>query len=313
MIIYNRRTYGLFENGCFQLGYVKNFSVFTTYTAESYSGNACAGVLSNVYGATALGDEYVEIDTSKTYQLGVAVKTIQLNYLGHPGSGHLGFACYDSKKRFIDRRNCGGRGNTYLSRDANPGDSFIYVQSSSDWIVGDVATVTAQKYYFRHVIFFPATHPEYNIPHYYTRIGFGDFNIYYKSMTQTTNGDWQLELCDYQNNSITLPDIGYPLPAGTPVSRGVAGGTYNYVLGNPDYPEEWTFFISGAITGEHGYLDNKFKYATKYIRFLNLRNYNYRTETAGDSARYLLDNILLLECPDGKLYDKSVFMRRDVF
>ena len=35
-----------------------------------------------------------------------------------------------------------------------------------------------------------------------------------------------------------MPNIGYATPAGTPISRGVAGGTYNYALGNPNYPEE---------------------------------------------------------------------------
>jgi hypothetical protein len=41
-----------------------------------------------------------------------------------------------------------------------------------------------------------------------------------------------------------------------------------------------------------------FRDGTKYIRFLNLMNYNYRTETAGASAQYLLDNILLFEFAD---------------
>jgi hypothetical protein len=37
---------------------------------------------------------------------------------------------------------------------------------------------------------------------------------------------------------MVMPNIGYATPAGTPISRGVAGGTYNYALGNPNYPEE---------------------------------------------------------------------------
>ena len=45
----------------------------------------------------------------------------------------------------------------------------------------------------------------------------------YNALTQTGTGDWQMVL---ENG--TLPDYGYSLPAGTPVSRGVAGGSYNY-------------------------------------------------------------------------------------
>jgi hypothetical protein len=88
---------------------------------------------------------------------------------------------------------------------------------------------------------------------------------------------------------------------GTPVGRTTSGGSYNYALGAPNYPSTWTTYTTPVMTG---YVTGtassgaEFRDGTKYIRFLNLMNYNYRAETAGASAQYLLDNILLFEFAD---------------
>lgn len=309
-IIYNRKTTGLFDNGCIQDGTNKNFTTYSSYSLDSLSGSHSIGVLSNAYGWSALGDQFIKVDTSKTYQLGISVKTIQNNYLGNPGSGHLGFACYDQFYNFIDLRNCGGIGNTTLSRDLNPGDPYAYITNSANWFVG--ADVTNNAAAFRNFILFPSTHPYYGQPWKYTRIGFGEYDIHYKSLVQTASGDWQAKLCNSSNVDINMPNTGYSTPAGTPVSRGEAGGTYNYALGNPDYPSTWTTYVTPSFTGESRNDTYPFRYSTKYIKFMNLRNYNYRTQTSGDSARYLLDNIILIECPGGKAIDNSFFSRTNV-
>lgn len=300
-----RFTTGLFDNGCFQDGTNKNFISYNQYSPGSLSGDSCVGVVSfNTYGAALLGDQYVEVDSSLTYQFSVSVKTTQRSYNDRMGSGHLGFACYDQFKNFIDLRNCGGVGDTVLTRDLNPGDSFVYVNSISGWS-------TAATYASRHLMLFPATHPLYGTPHHYSRIGWGDFNICHApTWTLTGSGDYQVQIQNTSNVNMTMPDIGYPTPAGTPVSVGQAGSTYNYALGAPIYPETWTTYTTPPFTGESRNSLYPFRYATKYVRFMNLSNYNYRTENSGDSARYLIDNVLLVVCPGGRSLGQDFFARQ---
>lgn len=306
-VVYNRRTYGLFDNGCFQDGTNRNFTAYQGYTADALSNNSCVGVLINRYGATIYGNEYIPVDTSKTYQFATSVKTIQNNYLGNPGSGHIGFSCFDENKVFIDLRNCGGIGNTTLSRDLNVGDSYAYITSNSGWN-------TSALYYFRHLMIYPATHPRYSQAYKYTRIGFGDYNICYNAtITLMPEGDYRLALEDINGNPITFPNVGYATPAGTPVMNGQAGGTFNYALGAPNYPSSWTTYFTAPFTGESRNSGVPFRFATKFITFLNLANYNFLSQNAGDSARYLVDNIILLEVPPGKTYTSEVFSKRNTF
>jgi hypothetical protein len=302
-----RKTTGLFDNGCFQELSNRNFTSYNHYTNDSLSNGSSAGVVTfNNYGGTILGTQAVAVDPTKTYQFSVSVKTIQRSYNNRPGSGHLGFACYDQFFNFIDLRHCGGIGNTTLSRPLNAGDSFVYVNSVSGW-----STSTTSS--FRHLLIFPATHPYYSTPHYYTRIGLGDFNICHATtFTLTAQGDYEVAIQNTSNVNITMPNIGYATPAGTPISVGQAGGSYNYALGAPDYPETWTTYTTPPFTGENRNSSYPFRQATKYINFLNLVNYNYRTETAGNSARYLIDNVLMVQCPNNQALNSSFFNRTSV-
>jgi hypothetical protein len=109
-----------------------------------------------------------------------------------------------------------------------------------------------------------------------------------------------------------MPNIGYATPAGTPISVGQAGGTFNYALGAPNYPETWTTYTTSPFTGENRNSSIPFRQATKYIRFLNLVNYNYREETVGNSARYLIDNVILVQSPNNQALPSSFFNRTNV-
>lgn len=298
-VIIGRGDYGLYTNGQGELGDNSNFTSYSYYTSDALSGDSCLAMNVNRYGTGVQGNEFIPVDTSKYYQHSVSVRTITNNYNGNPGSGHLGFACYDKNKTFIDLRNCGDLGNTTLSRPASPGDSSIYITSASGWYTGDTASVTANRAFFRMILFFPATHPDYGQAHKYTRLN----NRSYYQATLQPEGDWKIDLSSDTGSqtgtytAATLPDYGYPLPAGTPVSRGAAGGSYNYCHGNPNYPSAWTTYTTSPFTGENRNSSLPFRYATKYIKFLNLCNYTYRSETSGDSATYLLDNIMLVEVP----------------
>lgn len=271
----------LYTNGNFEFGNTYNFSQSIS-TTDPQSGSYC--ILQNGY-ASWQSSEMVPVDVSKEYEISVWGKTVTRSSQGSLAGGHMGFAPYDSSHRFIDLRNCGGVGNTTLTRTANPGDTTIYVNSSSGWYVG--SDVTNNTYYYRNVLFFPASHPEYGTPYYYTRIGYGDYNIYYTALVQLSANEWQMTL------SAPLPDVGHALPSGTPISRGEAGGSYCYAHGNPNLPEQWTNYrttipANNAVRNS----DNRFRPATAYIRFLILGNYNIRSQS-GTLASFALDNIAL--------------------
>jgi hypothetical protein len=296
-VTYNSSNYGLFKNGDFEKGTNENFTgVGTIYSGNSYRGKYSLQVTG---GGTLIGDQYVPVDPTKYYTMSVRAKTLTKsspnNYLG---IGYLGFATYDQFYNLIDLRNCGDNGNTTLTRACNPGDSYIYVASSSGW-----TTNMSELYYYRNVLFFPATHPYYNRPWKYTRIGFGDFNIYYNEIVDVSgNGtEWRLRLSSDGTTNMTMPNIGYSLPVGTPISRGIAGGTYSYVFGNPEYPMDWTTFTSAPFTGESYNSSTPFRYGTKYIRFMNLPNYGRTSETT--TAKYLFDDITLIESPNNRVYN----------
>lgn len=281
-VVFNNSKLGnLFSNGDFEYANNTNFSFSSVTSAQSYSGNYSLLMQSNNQQVT--GDQYVQVDTSKYYRMTVTAKTILRsspnNYLGY---GHLGFATFDQFYNFIDLRNCGGVGNTTLTRQLNPGDSYAYVASVSGWN-------SSTTYYYRHLMLNPATHPYYSTPWGYTRIGFGDYEICHANTWTWTGTDYQVALQNSSNVNITMPNIGYSLPVGTPVFTGQAGGTYSYVW-VPEIPEVWTTYDSGWFTGENRNSSLPFRQGTKYIKFMNLANYA-RSETT--SAQYLFDNIRL--------------------
>lgn len=268
----------LFTNGNFEFGNTQNFGK-TLETADPHSGSYY--ITQDHYHGWQSG-ELVPVDTSQEYQLSVWAKTITRSAAGSLAGGHIGFACYDKDYKFIDLRNCGGIGNTYLTRTANPGDTEIYIQSASEWTTGDVSGLTTG---IRAVLFFPSSHPEYNQPHFYTRLGYGDYHILYNSLVQVSTNEWKLTLRN------ALPDMGYSLPTGTPISKGHHGGTYNYAMGNPNYPETWTNFqatIPANIESRNS--GRYFRPKTKFIKFLILGNYNVRNES-GQKAKFGLDDI----------------------
>ena len=287
-------NFGLWTNGDFSNGNTDNFSM-GTYRPNG--GPIIDGVdqpyveIIGGGGSGFQGSQYLEVDTTDQYNLTVYAKTFTPGSSGNNAGGHIGFACYDKNKTFIDLRNCGDIGNTTLSRPATPGDTSIFLTSSSGWYSG--ADVTNHTYYFRQILFFPASHPDYGVPHEYTRFN----GMRYSSLVQTASGDWEMVL---ENG--TLPDYGYALPTGTPVSRGAAGGSYNYALGAPTYPNTWQRYSTGLFTGENRNSGTPFRYNTKYVRFLILRNYNRRTESPQDHV-WGLSRIFFGKSTDGRDYN----------
>jgi len=287
-LIYNRRTTGLLENGAGQSGDNTNFTWMSRKTTEGdyLSNGGSHFVGNNVYGSGALGSQYIPVDTSKVYQLAYSVKTITQSYNNRNGSGHLGFASYDENKTFIDLRHCKGLGDTQLTRAATPGDTTIYVSSGSGW---SNSTTTHQ----RGLMLFGGIYPYSGG---YTRYSITSNAYVTDGITDIGGGEWAISLVNGLPSWAAALDGTGKYPIGTYVANGRAGGTYNYAMGAPIYPQTWTTY-SAIISGESRNSGVPFRYGTKFIRFLNLRNYNYRSEQAGDSAKYVMDNLFFGEIP----------------
>ena len=287
-----RRTLGLFDGGRAEdpndLNWTNNY---VHYTADSLSDGGCWARLANTYGSAAICGRYIPVDpVNKRYVMSVSVRTLTNSYLGRLGSGHLGFACFDASLNFINHHQAFSASNTTLSRAANPGDTKIYIANADANMVAFMNDATADR---RSLNFYFAGSP-YPTVGGYTRYNMYE-NVVRNSITQTGSGDWEITF------TTGLPNWGYTFAIGTPVGRTTSGGGYNYALGAPVYPSTWTTYTTPVMTG---YVmggpssSADFRDGTKYIRFLNLMNYNYRAETAGASAQYLLDNILFLEVAD---------------
>lgn len=287
--ITGRRQFGLYTNGQAQFGNNTNFTYYNYTTADSLSGDGCF-VMDNVNnrGGTMFGDEYISVDPSQySYVASVSVKTRTTNYLGYLGSGHLGFACYDENKNFISHHQAFSQNNTTLSRAANPGDTKIYITSAS---AAMISLLNAATSHYRSINFYFPGSP------YPTVGGYTRYNMYanvvQNSITQTGSGDWEITF------TTGLPNWGYSYAVGTPIGNAYSGGSFNYAFGAPNYPTTWTTYTTPVMTGYRiGFPSSgaEFRDGTKYIKFLNLVNHNYRTQTAGDAATYYIDNIMLYQ------------------
>jgi hypothetical protein len=269
------RYQNFFTNGNFK--FLDTTARLINYTSASVSSSTVLESYSyslrmpQLFQSTYLSDSFVEVDTSKTYRMTARNRTL---IQGGSGSnvlsgGHLGFSCYDSSFRFIDLRNCGGLANTFLTRDLFAGDQYAYISNQNNqWTAAD------QSISFRHFCLYPPKHPEFGTRWTYTRIGQGDFNIYYNEITDIGGGELRVRFANASNQTITFPNIGYDTPAGTGVMNGVAGGTYNYVF----YPATgafgtWSTHVSSPFTGQSRNSGTPFRFGTKYVKFLHLINY----------------------------------------
>lgn len=245
----------LMVNGNAEFGTTYNISATGGVSRTgSYEGSYCFYDIGN---SQYLGSVYIPVNTSDTYLLSSYQKSMG-SILSRTYSG---FACYDEDFNFIDLRNCGGYGNTTLAAPVNNGDTTITLTDGSGW------QATAAAEYYKIILFFPATDPKYYTPWAYSRFGYGNPTIRYG----TRSGNTLYLSTDGVNNNMTW-SYG-TLPAGTPVSNGVAGGTYNYAMtGFTEIPNVWTKY-STTVTGENVSSGNIFRFGTKYITWMILANY----------------------------------------
>ena len=247
----------LMVNGDAEFGSNYNLLAGGVSRTGSYDGSYCFYDIGN---AGYLGSVYIPVNTGDTYLLSYYVKSVG-SVLSRM---YTGLQCFDEDLNFIDLRNCGGNGNTTLASPLNNGDTTITLTDASGW------QATGAAYYYKNVLFFPANDPKYYTPWAYTRFGYGNPTIYFG----TRSGNTLYLSTDGVNNNLTW-SYG-SLPAGTPVSNGVAGGTYGYYLNcYTEIPNVWTkyslTFTGEGLTSGCGY--NVFRYGTKYVTWMSLSNY----------------------------------------
>ena len=255
------------NDGSFSLG--SGSSDTAIITTDPYEGDyhfAIQGALSYV------GNLDVEVNWLHKYFMEGYVKSV-----GAVQSAlYMGFYCRDADGNFIDLRNCGGVSNTTLSQDLEDGDTYAFVTDAS------VFSATSDTYYFRNLLFFPPNHAKYFRPWWHTRIGYGSPTMYY-SERDTSNNKLRLSTSGNTDGSGDTTWSGGFIPAGTPVGRGVAGGTYNYCIsGGSTISTSWAQ-LDQTVNG-NGYPSRNssctFRQGTKYIRSMTLNNYGQSATSA---------------------------------
>ncbi len=204
----------LMVNGNAEFGSTYNINAGGVSRTGSYDGSYCF-VDVGYRGYT--GGVYIPVNTGDTYLLSAYFKSVG----SLQSAGYAGLQCFDEDFNFIDLRNNGDSGNTTLAAAVNNGDTSITLTDASGW------QATGAQYYFKNILFYPANHPKYYTPWGYTRFGFGHPtypDIYFGTRT----GNTLYLSTDGVNNNMTW-SFG-TLPVGTPVSNGLAGGTYGYYL-----------------------------------------------------------------------------------
>lgn len=248
------------------------------------TGGGGGGYLSNI----------IPVDTSKSYQQVIYAKTISPGSSGNNAGGHIGFACYDKNDNFIDLRNLKGIGDTQLTRPASPGSTTIYVDDASGWYNGSLS-------YFKGYTLFGGQYPYSGG---YSRYAVTSNGYDQNSITNLGGGEWSITLT---NGLPTWSDalVGGVYPIGTYFSNGRAGGSYNYALGSPIYPTTWQRYATPVFTGESRNSTYPFRYGTKYIRFLILRNHRRRTESPQDHV-WGLSKFFFGQVADGRDYPSNL-------
>ena len=235
--------------------------------------------------SSRIGSTNVEVNPHHIYYQFVYAKSMNVSYQSRV---YLGFYCRDQDSNFIDLRNCGGLSHTTLSQDLEDGDTYAYVTDAS------VFTATTDTYYFRNFLLFPPNHAKYFRPWYHTRIGYGSPTMYY-SERDTSNNRLRLSTNGNTDGSGDTTWSGGFIPAGTPVSRGAAGGTYNYcIASNPLVPYTYTHYDNKVNTTQYGQRNSScnFRQGTKYINTMGLHN------RANNGEQMYLDNYYLTNLTD---------------
>jgi hypothetical protein len=286
--VYNNKNYGLLANSQLERGTKFSFSssLMNLYTGGGYSNDYCLVSSKTAFGSTWNNDQFIEINPHDTYFIGCMAKTLNPNYLGNPGSWYAGFSCFDSNFLSIAPNHLYARGATTLSRNLNQGDSYIYVNDATNFYQNATFNNVLSR-----IIIFPPDHPVYSKPYEYSRI---EFFYDCTDIVLTQEGDYRLTVVNSNNTPVTVSSAVTPwvTESGVPCANSHAGAGHQYNLaGNQTIPYDWQTYF--GVIGGFSTNSSAFRWGTKYIKFLQLINYVYRTQQSGDAAEYLVDNIFI--------------------
>jgi len=244
-------------NGGAELGGTLNFSQFEYVANDGYQGLGCFSVTGS--NNTRYSDAYIPVSVDLKYEIQAAIKASSTQ------KTYMGFAGYDENKTLIYHQHCWRHANrdTTLYAQANQGDTYVdIVPPSEDW-TGTYSTIQ-----------FDIESDYSDLPNFNTRF----IDSIDKSNDPTY---WRVNLQSGQTVPATYA-------AGTKVGHTQAGAAYSYILlTNQDVSTDWEFhsdIIDGvnSVTSPPGF--TKFRYGTKYIRFLALTNRTSSATTYIDSV-----------------------------
>lgn len=234
-----------------------------TYSTDASSPSGTAFSFSGAGNAskTLFTGNYVEIDTTKTYELSVYAKDT-----AGTNTYYMGIDQLDIDKNRIGAANIywAEGSTTRLARDIKNGDTTIYLEDVSGF-------VNASQYYQLGFIFW----------NYKDSTGYQyPKETYSRNVVKGTSGNNLFDYADinFTNNTITLNYAwnGVTYTAGTELSQCSSGSAYMYcLLSNKPMTTSWEQY-SATISGyqTNNLTPTKFRQGTKYVRLLIIRNTN---------------------------------------
>lgn len=253
----------LFNNGLGEEKNNTNFSEATFEEGEGYFSYLAKGE------KTFLSNDYIPVDTTKTYYQAVTARSNNPN-----SSYYIGFQEYDEDKNAIAAYHFLSRSNslTYLERDLKKGDTEVYLHDAS----GFALTSSTPSWYKGFIFWNYQNNSGYQYPELtYSRNVFPSYD---------SGSLFDLEDIDLTNHIIHLkePWNNITMPKGTKVSQRSSGSMWNYGLRiNDTLPNNWTTLgntIQGIQNGASNVNYIQFRPGTKYVRFLAMVNYAVPTE-----------------------------------
>ena len=264
----------LVTNGTGTLGTNYNFSGFNVDKTDAPPGAVLSMYQAKGVQVVASTDEFMAVDTSKTYKLDAYIRQ---RGTSKTAVSYVGLAAYDAYKLNLNPQFVcwiGGT-TTTLAADLNPGDTKIKISATKGWY-GTSARSAGNATHNRSIIWWD-----------YVDQGGKAWPV--ESYSRNWSGaDYWADGAISDDGTITLrsPYSGPKRLAGTPLSNGTSGGTYIYGFSYGTATSEWKklsqlngYVNNGLITGvaTGGVLPSfatGFPTGTAYVRVVMLPNWS---------------------------------------
>lgn len=264
----------LVTNGTGTLGTNYNFSGFYADKTDAPPGAVLSMYQTKGVQVVASTDEFMAVDTSKTYKLDAYIRQ---RGTSKTATSYVGLAAYDAYKLNLNPQFvCWISGTTTtLAADLNPGDTKIKISSTNGWY-GTSARSAGNATQNRSIIWWD-----------YVDQGGKAWPV--ESYSRNWSGaDYWADGAIAGDGTITLrsPYSGPKRLAGTPLSNGTSGGAYIYGFSSGIATSEWKklsqlngYVNNGLITGvaTGGALPSfatGFPAGTAYVRVVMLPNWS---------------------------------------